>query len=105
MPLLVAGAIALSISSASASIVTNPGAQAISTQEILAARLQPYEVTRTAFHEFRGTCNMENGNVLRRSRDGRNFFVEVPGQAGMEVRASSPNTFIAVGGGAEITFE
>lgn len=105
MPLLVAGAIALSISSASASIATNPGAQAISTQEILAATLQPYEVTRTAFQEFRGSYTMENGTVLRLTRHGRNFYVEVSGQPRMEVRASSPNTFVALGGGAEITFE
>lgn len=105
MPLLVAGAIALSISSASATIATNPGAQAISTQEILAATLQPYEVTRTAFQEFRGTYTMENGTVLRLTRHGRNFYVEVSGQPRMEVRATSSNTFVALGGTAEITFE
>ncbi len=105
MPLLVAGAIALSISSASASIATNPGAQAISTQEILAATLQPYEVTRTAFQEFRGSYTMENGTVLRLTRHGRNFYVEVSGQPRMEVRATSSNTFVALGGTAEITFE
>ncbi len=105
MPLLVAGAIALSISSASASIATNPGAQAISTQEILAATLQPYEVTRTAFQEFRGSYTMKNGTILRLTRHGRNYYVEVSGQPRMEVRASSPNTFVALGGSAEITFE
>ncbi len=102
---LIAVAIALSITNASAAIVTNPGAQALSTQEIIAATLQPYEVTRAAFHEFRGTYIMEDGTLLRLTRHGRNFYIEVAGQPRMEVRASTPNTFVAIGGNSAITFE
>lgn len=99
------GAASLHFTHANASLAIDPGSHLLSVQEIRAQSLQSYALSRSAYNEFRGEYLLENGASLRLSRHGRQFFAEVAGQARLEVRAISPNTFAAIAGGTTLVFQ
>jgi hypothetical protein len=95
----------VSITNANAAIDPNAGTTTLSVQEILGRNFQSYEFSRTAYRQFRGEYLLEDGAILRLSQYGRQFFVDVTGQPRIEVRATAPDTFVAIAGNAELVFE
>ena len=95
----------LSMSQAVAARVADTSVNALSIQEVNARAIQPDVTSRAAYREFVGTYDLDNGARLRLSRHGRQFLVEVTDQPVYEVRAISPDTFVAVTGDAELVFK
>lgn len=89
---------------AGAAIIHPAATDTLSTHDVLATTMQTTASSRAAYLEFRGEYDLDNGARLSFFRSGRQYFVEVSGQPKIEVRATSPRTFAAVDGSAELTF-
>jgi hypothetical protein len=103
MRTLIALALAASFATlAQAQSPTSPADSSVRIQGVPAAR---HMVTQDEFAQFTGKYALTNGKDLTVTSKNRHYYVELEGQAPVEIVAVGRTEFIAAGGDMQINFD